>query len=109
MKKDRKIVDVEATETKEKVALNKEGKIVKATEVEAIPKEGAKPRRICAVILWILAIACEVVAILNIPPRSMMGIDSCGMLISAVHKENGEEKLHLLMVDDDIPEGAKLY
>ncbi len=66
MKKDRKIVDVEATETKEKVALNKEGKIVKATEVEAIPKEGAKPRRICAVILWILAIACEVVAILNI-------------------------------------------
>ena len=51
----------------------------------------------------------KVVAILNIPPRSMMGIDSCGMLISAVHKENGEEKLHLLMVDDDIPEGAKLY
>lgn len=51
----------------------------------------------------------KVVAILNIPPRSMMGIDSCGMLISAVHVENGEEKLHLLMVDDDIPEGAKLY
>ena len=51
----------------------------------------------------------KVVAILNIPPRSMMGIDSCGMLISAVQKENGEEKLHLLMVDDDIPEGAKLY
>ena len=51
----------------------------------------------------------KVVAILNIPPRSMMGIDSCGMLISAVHKENGEEKLHLLMVADDIPEGAKLY
>ena len=50
-----------------------------------------------------------VVAILNLPPRSMMGIDSCGMLISAVHKENGEEKLHLLMVDDSIPAGAKLY
>ena len=50
-----------------------------------------------------------VVAILNLPPRSMMGIDSCGMLISAVHKENGEEKLHLLMVDDEIPAGAKLY
>ena len=50
-----------------------------------------------------------VVAILNLPPRSMMGIDSCGMLISAVHKEDGEEKLHLLMVDDNIPAGAKLY
>ena len=66
MKKERKIVDVEVKETNEKVALNKEGKIVKAKEVDAIPKEGAKPRRICAVILWILAIACEVVAVLNI-------------------------------------------
>ncbi len=50
-----------------------------------------------------------VVAILNLPPRSMMGIDSCGMLISAVYMENGEEKLHLLMVSDDIPAGSKLY
>ena len=50
-----------------------------------------------------------VIAILNLPPRNMMGIDSCGMLISAVHNENGEEKLHLLMVDDVIPAGAKLY
>jgi len=66
MKKERKIVDVETTDTEEKVALNKEGKIVKAKEVEAIPKEGAKPRRIFAVILWIFAIACEVVAVLNI-------------------------------------------
>ena len=49
-----------------------------------------------------------VVAILNLPPRKMMGIPSCGMLISAVHKEHGEEKLHLLMVDDSIPAGAKL-
>ncbi len=49
------------------------------------------------------------IAILNLPPRNMMGIDSCGMLISAVHNENGEEKLHLLMVDDAIPAGAKLY
>jgi methionyl-tRNA synthetase len=48
------------------------------------------------------------VAILNLPPRKMMGLDSCGMLISAVHQENGEEKLHLLMVDDAIPAGAKL-
>ena len=49
------------------------------------------------------------IAILNLPPRNMMGIDSCGMLISAVHNENGEEKLHLLMVDDAITAGAKLY
>ncbi len=48
-------------------------------------------------------------AIVNLPPRSMMGIDSCGMLISAVHNENKEEKLHLIMLDDDIPAGAKLY
>lgn len=49
------------------------------------------------------------IAITNLPPRPMMGIDSCGMLISAVHEEEGEEKLHLLMVDDHIPAGAKLY
>ena len=49
------------------------------------------------------------IAIVNLPPRPMMGIDSCGMLISAVHHEEGEEKLHLLMVDDHIPAGAKLY
>ena len=48
------------------------------------------------------------IAIVNLPPRKMMGLDSCGMLISAVHTENGEEKLHLLMVDDAIPAGAKL-
>ena len=66
MKNGRKIVDVETKETEEKVALNREGKIVKATEVEAIPKEGAAPRRIGAVVCWILAIAAEVVAILNV-------------------------------------------
>ena len=49
------------------------------------------------------------IAITNLPPRAMMGIDSCGMLISAVHEEEGKEKLHLLMVDDHIPAGAKLY
>ena len=49
------------------------------------------------------------IAIVNLPPRAMMGIDSCGMLLSAVHEEEGEEKLHLLMVDDHIPAGAKLY
>ncbi len=49
------------------------------------------------------------IAIVNLPPRAMMGIDSCGMLLSAVHEEEGEEKLYLLMVDDHIPAGSKLY
>ena len=49
------------------------------------------------------------IAITNLPPRAMMGIESCGMLLSAVHTEEGEEKLHLLMVDNHIPAGAKLY
>ena len=48
-------------------------------------------------------------AIVNLPPRSMMGIDSCGMLLSAIHNVNGEEKLNLVMLDDAIPAGAKLY
>ena len=51
----------------------------------------------------------KLIAITNLPPRAMMGIDSCGMLLSAVHEEEGEEKLHLLMVDNHIPAGAKLY
>lgn len=51
----------------------------------------------------------SIVAILNLPPRNMMGIDSCGMLMSAVHMEDGEEKLHLMIVDDSIPAGSKLY
>ena len=51
----------------------------------------------------------KVVSILNLPPRSMMGVDSCGMLMSAVHMENGEECLHLMIVDEKIPAGAKLY
>ena len=50
-----------------------------------------------------------VIAILNLPPRSMMGIDSCGMLLSAIHEENGEERLNLMIVSDNIPAGAKLY
>lgn len=49
------------------------------------------------------------IAITNLPPRAMMGIESCGMLLSAIHEEAGEEKLHLLMVDNHIPAGAKLY
>ena len=48
-------------------------------------------------------------AITNLPPRAMMGIESCGMLLSAIHSEEGEERLNLLMVDNRIPAGAKLY
>lgn len=51
----------------------------------------------------------KAVAITNLPPRNMMGIDSCGMLLSALHEEDGEERLNLLLVDDSIPAGAKLY
>ena len=51
----------------------------------------------------------NVIAILNLPPRNMMGIDSCGMLMSSVYQENGEEKLNLMIVDENIPAGAKLY
>ncbi len=49
------------------------------------------------------------IAIVNLPPRAMMGLESNGMLLSAIHSEQGEERLHLLMVDDRIPAGAKLY
>lgn len=49
------------------------------------------------------------IAITNLPPRKMMGVESCGMLLSAIHEEEGEERLNLLMVDDRIPAGAKLY
>jgi len=64
-------------------------------------------RSLLVEILQLLGKTC--IAITNLPPRPMMGIDSCGMLISAVHSEEGEERLHLLMVDPHIPAGAKLY
>ncbi len=51
----------------------------------------------------------SIIAIKTLPPRELMGIDSCGMLLSTIHEEEGEEKLHILMVDDHIPAGAKLY
>ena len=66
MKTEKKIVRVQSTEKKKKVTLDKDGNIVEANRVDSIPKEGAKPRRIGAVILWVLAIACEIVAVLNI-------------------------------------------
>ncbi len=97
---------------------------VKVLECEAVPKskkllkftldDGTPEKRI--ILSGIHAfyepeqlIGKTCIAITNLPPRAMMGIESCGMLISAVHHENGEEKLHLLMVDDHIPAGAKMY
>lgn len=97
---------------------------VKVLECEAVPKskkllkflldDGSEEKRV--ILSGIHAyyepeelIGKTCIAITNLPPRKMMGIDSCGMLISALHKEEGEEKLHLLMVDPHIPAGAKLY
>ena len=91
---------------------------VKVLECEAVPKSkkllkfklddgSGEPRTILSGIHALVGKTC--IAITNLPPRAMMGIESCGMLISAVHNEAGEEKLHLLMVDPHIPAGAKLY
>lgn len=97
---------------------------VKVLECEAVPKSkkllkftlddgSGTPRTILSGIhAWyepeeLIGKTC--IAITNLPPRPMMGIESCGMLLSAVHKENDEEKLNLLMVDRHIPAGAKLY
>ncbi len=68
----------------------------------------AKPLN-ASLITAALMTAKTLLAIVNLPPRSMMGIDSCGMLLSAIHNVNGEEKLNLVMLDDAIPAGAKLY
>ena len=99
-------------------------RVVKVLECEAVPKskkllkftldDGTENER--TILSGIHAfyepeelIGKTCVAIVNLPPRKMMGIDSCGMLISAVHSENGEKKLNLLMLDNRIPAGAKLY
>ena len=58
--------------------------------------------------VWAPRVGKTLLAIVNLPPRKMMGLESCGMLISAIHYENGEEKLNLVMLDDAIPAGAKL-
>ena len=90
---------------------------VKVLDCEAVPKAQELRRGTLRTILSGIHAYYEpeelvgktCIAITNLPPRPMMGIDSCGMLISAVHSEDGEEKLHLLMVDPHIPAGAKLY
>ena len=101
--------DFRAVKVRECVAVPKSKKLLKftlddGTDTERIILSGIHPYYEPEEL-----IGKTLIAITNLPPRAMMGIDSCGMLLSAVHTEEGEEKLHLLMVDNHIPAGAKLY
>ena len=101
--------DFRAVKVRECVAVPKSKKLLKftlddGTDTERIILSGIHPYYETEEL-----IGKTLIAITNLPPRAMMGIDSCGMLLSAVHTEEGEEKLHLLMVDNHIPAGAKLY
>ena len=101
--------DFRAVKVRECVAVPKSKKLLKftlddGTDTERIILSGIHPYYEPEKL-----IGKTLIAITNLPPRAMMGIDSCGMLLSAVHTEEGEEKLHLLMVDNHIPAGAKLY
>ena len=94
-------------------------RVVKVKNCEAVPKskkllrftldDGTENSGVHAFYEPEELVGKTLLAIVNLPPRSMMGIDSCGMLLSAIHNVNGEEKLNLVMLDDSIPAGAKLY
>ena len=91
-------------------------RVVKVKNCEAVPKSKKLLRFTLDILSGVHAfyepeelVGKTLLAIVNLPPRSMMGIDSCGMLLSAIHNVNGEEKLNLVMLDDAIPAGAKLY
>ena len=101
--------DVRVVKIKECIAVPKSKKLLQFTLDDGTENERTILSGIHAYYEPEDLIGKTAVAILNLPPRSMMGIKSCGMLISAVHTENGEEKLSLLLVDDSIPAGAKLY
>lgn len=101
--------DFRVVKIKECIAVPKSKKLLQFTLDDGTEKERTILSGIHAYYEPEDLIGKTAVAILNLPPRSMMGIESCGMLISAVHTENGEEKLSLLLVDDSIPAGAKLY
>ena len=92
--------DFRAVKVKACEAVKKSKKLLKFTLDDGTGHEYYEPEEL---------VGKTCIAITNLPPRPMMGIDSCGILISAVHHEEGVEKLHLLMVDDHIPAGAKLY
>ncbi len=101
--------DFRAVKVKECVAVPKSKKLLQFTLDDGTDKERTILSGIHAYYEPEELIGKTLIAITNLPPRAMMGIDSCGMIISAIHEEEGEEKLHLLMVDDQIPAGAKLY
>lgn len=101
--------DFRAVKVKECVAVPKSKKLLQFTLDDGTGEDRTILSGIHAYYEPEELIGKTLIAIVNLPPRAMMGIDSCGMLLSAVHVEEGEEKLHLLMVDDHIPAGAKLY
>ena len=101
--------DFRAVKVKECVAVPKSKKLLQFTLDDGTGTDRTNLSGIHAYYEPEELVGKTLIAITNLPPRAMMGIDSCGMLLSAVHEEEGEEKLHLLMVDDHIPAGAKLY
>ena len=101
--------DFRAVKVKECVAVPKSKKLLQFTLDDGIGEERTILSGIHAFYEPEKLVGKTLIAIINLPPRAMMGIESCGMLLSAIHEEEGEEKLHLLMVDNHIPAGAKLY
>ncbi|MBQ8015652.1 MAG: lysine--tRNA ligase, partial [Clostridia bacterium] len=101
--------DFRAVKVKECVAVPKSKKLLQFTLDDGTETERTILSGIHAFYEPEELVGKTLIAITNLPPRAMMGIESCGMLLSAIHEEEGEEKLHLLMVDDHIPAGAKLY
>ena len=101
--------DFRAVKVKECVAVPKSKKLLQFTLDDGTGTDRTNLSGIHAYYEPEELVGKTLIAITNLPPRAMMGIDSCGMLLSAIHEEEGEEKLHLLMVDDHIPAGAKLY
>ena len=101
--------DLRAVKVKECVAVPKSKKLLQFTLDDGTGTDRTILSGIHAFYEPEELIGKTLIAITNLPPRAMMGIDSCGMLLSAIHEEEGEEKLHLLMVDNHIPAGAKLY
>ena len=101
--------DFRAVKVKECVAVPKSKKLLQFTLDDGTGEDRTILSGIHAYYEPEELIGKTLIAITNLPPRKMMGIDSCGMIISAVHNEEGEERRHVLMVDDHIPAGAKLF
>ncbi len=101
--------DFRAVKVKECVAVSKSKKLLQFTLDDGTGTDRTILSGIHAFYEPEELVGKTLIAITNLPPRAMMGIESCGMLLSAIHNEEGEEKLHLLMVDNHIPAGAKLY